>query len=462
MNIIKKLHRSMIMYTKWKPRLRKNIYSDKLNEDYYFYYIPESCSGIVYIDGQLKNILDKCNGENSIEELGKIFNINIDELKLIFDKIESYGMFINAKHEYTNKPRKKETPQIDAWLHITNKCNLNCTYCYIKKTNESMPIELAKLYIDKMVEACKSINNGYISIRFAGGEPLLEINLIKSLIAYIEFNYPEYKFQYGIITNGILLKDEKIVKYLLEKNISVAVSLDGMEEYHNKTRIGASNSNPFQETIYGMQVAEKCGLVPNILTTVAPENLDGLTELTKYLSEKKLHFRYGLQKDLFNIPELVRINNQLSNIIQECISILEQEIMDGNNQFEFNFNDIQFEYPVRRSCSAGTVGFGAGHNGKVALCGMTLVNPFSEIKIDSDLRKIMEQHNKEISNFSINNIDECKICIWKYACAAGCPAQNKSLFGKYEHGTPYCEAIKKIVPKYIHMIALKQWSSYKK
>ena len=133
-----------------------------------------------------------------------------------------------------------------------------------------MPIELAKLYIDKMVEACKSINNGYISIRFAGGEPLLEINLIKSLIAYIEFNYPEYKFQYGIITNGILLKDEKIVKYLLEKNISVAVSLDGMEEYHNKTRIGASNSNPFQETIYGMQVAEKCGLVPNILTTVAP------------------------------------------------------------------------------------------------------------------------------------------------------------------------------------------------
>ena len=99
----------MIMYTKWKPRLRKNIYSDKLNEDHYFYYIPESCSGIVYIDGQLKNILDKCNGENSIEELGKIFNINIDELKLIFDKIESYGMFINAKHEYATK-EKRNTP----------------------------------------------------------------------------------------------------------------------------------------------------------------------------------------------------------------------------------------------------------------------------------------------------------------------------------------------------------------
>lgn len=296
------------MYLKFQPQLRNDIYCDKLNEDYYFYYVPESFNGIIYIDRELKNILDKCNGKKSVKSLSKTFNVDIKELVLALEKIESYGMFVNSKSVYTLRPKKEEKTQIDAWLHITNQCNLNCTYCYIKKTNERMPFELAKLYIDKMVEACKKEDLGIISIRFAGGEPLLEIDLIKHLIAYIELNYPNYKFKYGIITNGILLKNKEIVNYLLEKKIAVAVSLDGIEEFHNRTRLSLYKGNAFQETIYGIQVAESCGLIPNFLTTVAPENLSGLVELTRYLAEKKVHFRYGLQKDLYNVPKLANMN----------------------------------------------------------------------------------------------------------------------------------------------------------
>lgn len=66
-------------------------------------------------------------------------------------------------------------------IHLTEKCNLNCKYCYENKNDKDISFNNIKSLIDYEI----SQKNKYSIITFYGGEPLLKINLIKRTINYI-------------------------------------------------------------------------------------------------------------------------------------------------------------------------------------------------------------------------------------------------------------------------------------
>lgn len=116
-------------------------------------------------------------------------------------------------------------------LQVTQNCNLRCDYCiysggYYTRThsNKKMNFELAKSGIDYLIK--HSRNSQKLFLGFYGGEPLLEFNLIKKCIEYIEQEGEGKKFDYVITTNATLINDE-ILEFFVKNDFKVTISLDG-------------------------------------------------------------------------------------------------------------------------------------------------------------------------------------------------------------------------------------------
>ena len=75
----------------------------------------------------------------------------------------------------------KREKDMEYIIHLTEKCNLNCTYCYENKRNKDISLEDIQNLIDCEIDRKQK----YSIIIFYGGEPLLQKNMIKSTIDYI-------------------------------------------------------------------------------------------------------------------------------------------------------------------------------------------------------------------------------------------------------------------------------------
>nr|MDQ2997444.1 4Fe-4S cluster-binding domain-containing protein [Chloroflexota bacterium] len=71
-----------------------------------------------------------------------------------------------------------------AWLHVTNACNLRCTYCYLNKNDETMSAETGRAAVDAIIRS--ALQHGYqvIKLKFAGGEASLNFALVWELHEY--------------------------------------------------------------------------------------------------------------------------------------------------------------------------------------------------------------------------------------------------------------------------------------
>ncbi len=131
-------------------------------------------------------------------------------------------------------------------LQLTQNCNLRCSYCVYsndaynqrKHSGKRMSFKTAKKGVDYLLD--HSIDMDIISISFYGGEPLLEFDLIKKIVSYVSTEAFGRNYTYNITTNGTLLNDE-IIKFFIEKEVSVLISLDGPQKYHDQSRRFASS-----------------------------------------------------------------------------------------------------------------------------------------------------------------------------------------------------------------------------
>ena len=135
-------------------------------------------------------------------------------------------------------------------LQVTQQCNLRCGYCsYSGKymgqrshANERMSFQTAKKAIDFFLERNNELPE--VTISFYGGEPLLEIELIKQCVRYANEQVEGKRIKFNTTTNGTLLSDD-VVDFLVENDFSVGISLDGSKEEHDKNRKFSNGGGSF-------------------------------------------------------------------------------------------------------------------------------------------------------------------------------------------------------------------------
>ncbi|MFA8435699.1 MAG: radical SAM peptide maturase [Marinifilaceae bacterium] len=148
-------------------------------------------------------------------------------------------------------------------FEVTDACNLKCKYCgygefygnHDDRESKFLQMNEVEKLFQYLIPYLTSPQNLSIDqpvfISFYGGEPLLNIKLIKSVVSYIEnLDLPHLKFVYSMTTNGILL--DKEIDYLVEKKFHLLISLDG-NEYNNSYRVDHQNQNSFPKLFRNIQ-----------------------------------------------------------------------------------------------------------------------------------------------------------------------------------------------------------------
>lgn len=137
-------------------------------------------------------------------------------------------------------------------FEVTDACNLNCKYCaygefyndYDERENKMMSVSAAIKIIDYLVEFWNSEQNmsakRNVYISFYGGEPLMNMPFIESVVEYVESLHCKYRnFTFSMTTNAVLL--ERYMDFLVKHDFNLLISLDG-NEYNNSYRVNMTGT----------------------------------------------------------------------------------------------------------------------------------------------------------------------------------------------------------------------------
>ena len=136
--------------------------------------------------------------------------------------------------------KKRKTVVKALCLHIAHDCNLACRYCFAEEgeyhgRRALMSYEVGKKALDFLV--ANSGNRINLEVDFFGGEPLMNWQVVKDLVAYgrsLEEPYHK-KFRFTLTTNGVLLNDD-ILEFANKEMSNVVLSIDGRKEVHDYMR----------------------------------------------------------------------------------------------------------------------------------------------------------------------------------------------------------------------------------
>ncbi|MCL2412315.1 MAG: radical SAM protein, partial [Treponema sp.] len=169
-------------------------------------------------------------------------------------------------------------------LHLTNKCNLNCKYCFVPHGSESMTRETAFAAVDFSIEKGKPSG-----LLFYGGEPLLEKELIYDIVDYSKKINAKtgHIFHYKMTTNGTLL-DEEFLKFSNDINMTIGLSHDGYAQ--NDCRLTNNGNATFDLLEEKIPLLLKYHPYSAALCVMDPTTVHNASSTVQFLFDKG--FRY--------------------------------------------------------------------------------------------------------------------------------------------------------------------------
>ena len=136
--------------------------------------------------------------------------------------------------------KKRKTVVKALCLHIAHDCNLACKYCFAEEgeyhgRRALMSYEVGKKALDFLIANSGSRRN--LEVDFFGGEPLMNWQVVKDLVAYgrEQEKLHDKHFRFTVTTNGVLLNDE-IQDFINKEMDNVVLSLDGRKEVNDFMR----------------------------------------------------------------------------------------------------------------------------------------------------------------------------------------------------------------------------------
>lgn len=315
---------------------------------------------------------------------------------------------------------------------INNECNLNCKHCRVseKNDNEKLSLKEAK----SLLAECWY--NGITMLNLSGGEPFLRDDIFEIL------DYAEKFEDIVITTNGTLLNEEKCKKLSTYKNIKLSISLDGLEETHDKFR---RKKGAFKKVIDILPVLNKNNIKYAIKYTLSKETAKDAIELLNLVAKmgaKEFNVRRVIVAGNAN-KDMVLSNDEYKNIIRELIRNcrkLNVKFRTGDPLLIPIFSEIwgidiknDDLSKIYAGCQAGDEIIYIDYKGNVGAC--SYIPKFADNIKDKSLDEILKNNKLFIDLREYKNKLEgkCNKCTYKMICG-GCRASalalKKSLFAE--------------------------------
>ncbi len=171
-------------------------------------------------------------------------------------------------------------------LFLNHACNLRCTYCYNgRKFQRPMPLDVARRGV---ALALDDGNEGPVQLSFFGGEPLMEMDLIRQIVPLAEAEAARLgrTLRLVVVTNATLLT-ESTLDYLMDHRFYVGISLDGSRAAHDATRPFRNGRSSYDRAVTNIRraLARPDGRGVKAIAVVDPRNVENLPDSFDALRE---------------------------------------------------------------------------------------------------------------------------------------------------------------------------------
>ena len=351
--------------------------------------------------------------------------------------------------------KKRQTVVKALCLHIAHACNLSCRYCFAGEgeyhgDRSLMSFETGKKALDFLVKNSGSRRN--LEVDFFGGEPLMNFDVVKQLVAYgrsLEEPYDKH-FRFTLTTNGVLLDDE-IIEFANREMDNIVLSIDGRKSVHDHMRPKKNGEGSYDLILDKFKkVAESRGQNKYYVRgTFTHYNLDFVEDVLHLEDEgfKQISVEpvvadpsepYAIREE--DIPEICEGYDRLAKEM-----IRREKEGKGFNFFHFmiDLTGGPCVYKRLSGCGSGTEYLAVTPWGDLYPCHQFVGNEkFLLGNVEDGIV------NTEIrDDFKLCNVyakEECRDCFAKFYCSGGCAANAYNMHGDinqpYEIG---CELQKK-------------------
>ena len=396
-----------------------------------------------------EEIRDALKEKYTAQELDEV----IGELK----QLEELGA-LNAPDNYDDVKQVTEPGVVKSMcLHAAHDCNLRCKYCFAATGDFCMgerkllPYEVGKAAIDWLVaHSGKRVN---LELDFFGGEPLMNFEVCKQLVAYARSIEKEKgkNFRFTLTTNGIGITDE-VIEWANKECYNVVLSLDGRKEVNDR----------FRKDIAGRGSYDR--IVPKFQQLVKARGGKGY-----YMRGTFTHYNTDFTNDLFHMADDLGFDElSMEPVVSKAGSpeaLTEADLPILFDQYELLAKDM-----LRREKAGHPITFyhymidlahGPCIYKRISGCGSgteyMAVTPWGDLypchQFVGDPKYLMGDIWKGVTNTAVRDEfkhcnayarKECKDCWAKLYCSGGCAANSYhatgNITGVYEYG---CELFKK-------------------
>ncbi|MDR2835059.1 MAG: radical SAM protein [Bacteroidales bacterium] len=315
-------------------------------------------------------------------------------------------------------------------LPIAANCNLKCSYCFAQTDNNFRFKNYDKQDVEKIINfVMNSFENKEQPVNFVffGGEPFLNIEVIKHSIQYVKCNFSNRKIGYSVTTNATIINNE-IINIIKENNIAVLLSVDGPDDEYN-VRLFKNGKKSINKVLENIVILKKNNIFPEIRATFTSNNphliktVDFFEQMQlkfniafAYVSENKLHNLAN-----YNDKNLIHIENELN----ELLIYYEKKICNKEvifNKWIENINKFRFRVKQHLVCSAGLSFYTITADGTIFSCAHFMND--KKFAIGNILEGVIDK--TDFIPIDIDNITDCSNCWVKYLCSGGCVSQKIS------------------------------------
>lgn len=362
----------------------------------------------------------------------------VEEILLLAQEGQLYTEDIYEN--YIDSFKKRETVVKALCLHIAHDCNLACRYCFAEEgeyhgRRAIMSYEVGKKALDFLV--ANSGNRTNLEVDFFGGEPLMNWEVVKQLVAYGRSLEEEHhkKFRFTITTNGVLLNDE-ILEFVNKEMGNMVLSIDGRKDVHDRMRPHRGGQGSYDE------------IVPKFKKAAESRG-----QMNYYVRGTYTHYNTDFAKDVLHLADLgfkqisvepvvapetedyaIR-EEDLPQLLAQYDELAEEMIKRRKEGNGFNFFHFMIDLEggpcvAKRlsGCGSGTEYLAVTPWGDLYPCHQFVGNEdflmgnVDEGVLRTDIRDEFKQCN-------VYAKEKCKDCFAKFYCSGGCAANSYNFTG---------------------------------
>ena len=408
--------------------------------------VLDVCSGSVHVVDDLVYDVIALYEQFSLEEIAEqLPQYPKDEIREAYDEItelkEAGQLFTEDVYKDAIIDFKKRKTVVKALcLHIAHDCNLACKYCFAEEGEYHggralMSYEVGKKALDFLI--ANSGNRVNLEVDFFGGEPLMNFQVVKDLVAYGRSKEKEFnkKFRFTLTTNGMLLTDE-VMEFANKEMANVVLSIDGRKEVHDFMRPTRNGKGSYDLIIDKFKKMAKMRNQTNyyVRGTFTHYNLD--------FSKDVLHLADMGFKQISAEPVVAPDDmdyaireEDLPKLFEEYDALAKEMVKREKEGNGFNFFHFMIDmtggpclYKRLSGCGSGTEYLAVTPWGDLYPCHQFVgMEQFKLGNVDTGIEK-----TDIVDEFKLCNVyakDKCKDCFARFYCSGGCAANSYNFHG---------------------------------